>query len=353
MRNIKEKISSLWHKTRDNNLKELKSTNWIAELLKIFLTAIITGSFLFIIRKNSPGMFDGEKLKEYLKYSICNEIGINYNLENINLEIIFRCSTTGAFINDETIVAFGQYKNNSQEKIEGYPNRFIVLFEKTDKGFLNEFIGIEPKYVAKFIRVWESELTIPKTFYFLEQDIKDLDKDGDSEIIIKFKNNFADRMSQATMILDRNEENWHIVDIPFEDIFETETYNINDKSYTYIYDNNENYRLLINKFNMVNPKNKTEKNGIYFCAADSFMTNMDNIIDNRYCYLIKIATIGKNETVIGRSSAVYLSLLYDKGVLIKNNNWNNGKPLLVNSTDDFCINEHWGNQIDGMLFYTE
>ena len=62
---------------------EFKKTKWLLEFIKIFITALVTTTVLFVIRSNSKGELEGVELKEYLTYellSLANAIGKRYCL---------------------------------------------------------------------------------------------------------------------------------------------------------------------------------------------------------------------------------------------------------------------------------
>lgn len=330
-----------------NEYSEFKSTKWILEFAKIFVTALVTSIILFVIRNNSKGELDGIELKEHLTHLTCDAIGITYDLNNIDFNVLFDCTSDAILSDKKTLVSSGSYKTAKQTDEKNFCGRFIVLFERKNAGFINSFLGIAPRYEIKFLRVFESEGMLDNIFFFTDYLEKDIDGDGILELILFFQSNYATRIGKAAIVLTKMDNEWIVVDFPYDNVFEL----INDE---YFYTNDkDSFYLSIEETYLYDPLDINYKDTVYYISRGSDIHFVKDPIENSICFLIHISAQGYQEGAAVPGQSVYICLDYNKGTLCVNKHWNGGRPLIVKNGDmkNFDFSEYWGARIGELIFY--
>lgn len=123
-----------------NIFKNLEQIRWIQEIVKTFVIFCLSVTILFFVRKYSIGNYEGEKLQEYLK----KQINMNVGSENIDIQIIYN-NTFDILVDKKAIITFNKYITSENEKETN-----ISIFERTDKSFIDELLGLQPKYKLLF-----------------------------------------------------------------------------------------------------------------------------------------------------------------------------------------------------------
>lgn len=346
---LANKFKELAKDLAEGEYSEFKETKWIVEFAKIFITALVTSIILYVIRTNSKGELDGTELKEYLTNLTCNAIGISYDINNIDFNILFDCTSDTVLSDKKTLVASGSYKTTKQTE-EKFCGRFIALFERKKGGFFNSFIGITPQYEIKFLRILESEGMLDDVFFYKDHFEEDIDGDGILDLILFFQTNYATRSGEVAIMLTKIDNEWTVVDFPYDSIFE-----LTSGDYFYTSDNNSFY-LSIEEIYLYNPLEINCKDTVYYISRGSDIHFVINPIENNICFLIHIAAQGYQEGAALPGQCVYICLDYNKGVMRINEQWNRGKPFVVKNEDiksfDYSdYSDYWGVMIDGLFFY--
>ena len=328
---------------------EFKKTKWLLEFIKIFITALVTTTVLFVIRSNSKGELEGVELKEYLTYLTCDAIGITRNLENIDFNTPFDCLSESVLSDQKTLISCGSYRSSQEIKGTNYNGRFFALFERKDETFINSFLGTIPKYEIKYIRVYEAETLYDNIFYFTDYISEDIDENGTTELILFFRTNYADRTGETAVMLTKENNTWSMVKFPFEEIF---TYM--DDNYYYTSDVTEStYYLSIEKNHLYDPNSSDEEHSsiVYFLSRGSDIKLIRSPIEKNICFLINIAAQGNMEEVAFPSQDVYICLNYEGNNISVNKHWNGGIPLVVKDEEDFNPYDYFGTKIGNLVFY--
>lgn len=241
------------------------------------------------------------------------------------------------------LAAIGDYKsenytpNNSHKDYNG---RYIVLFERKKPNFIHYLTGVKPRYEIAFMRFIESDDILPSTIFDYDYIVGDYDKNGETDLIISLYSLMADRVLTTYIFLTKINNQWEIVELPFEKIF-----NKKDDSFFYS-DDTESYYLSIEDWLMFeSPYNKGVKNNdkIYSFSRGGDITVIDNRKNSKSGVLVRIVAIGYGESLLNPGQQVYVYFDYNKGELKLNESWNNGEPLVITGDDwkNFDVNKYW------------
>lgn len=330
-----------------NTIDDVIHTNWLSDIIKTLLITI--GSIIlcsYVLKNFSKGELQGEDLKEYLNQITCNALNIHYNAydnNNIQFDISLNYYSDTLLSENMVLAAIGDYKsenytpNNSHKDYNG---RYIVLFERKKPNFIHYLTGVKPRYEIAFMRFIESDDILPSTIFDYDYIVGDYDKNGETDLIISLYSLMADRVLTTYIFLTKINNQWEIVELPFEKIF-----NKKDDSFFYS-DDTESYYLSIEDWLMFeSPYNKGVKNNdkIYSFSRGGDITVIDNRKNSKSGVLVRIVAIGYGESLLNPGQQVYVYFDYNKGELKLNESWNNGEPLVITGDDwkNFDVNKYW------------
>ncbi|WP_097002697.1 hypothetical protein [Lacrimispora amygdalina] len=232
------------------------------------------------------------------------------------------------------------YSEFTTEKNKG---RVIALFERKNESLLNQIIGSSPAYDISYIRYFVDEYPDNNILYYTNIDIKDIDSDGNNDIFLSLQTNFATRITHSEILLTKKDGRWKMV-LPQPDLFEAEVEELNKKGYSLSYDT----------FVFKNPID--DKEDITFGLSHDggvYITNSPLSGGVDLCYEIS-ANDGTADSSLN-SHYVYIMFQLKNGELVKDDNWNGGKPLILKCGDDFMNNkdQYWGyTQETNLWFYS-
>ncbi|GEM_PF-3094577 len=356
IRNVTRKVSGYIR----NEMQELKSTRWTAELLKnlcIFMfSSIITTSILYGLRKQSSGEMTGDELEKYMCNKVMELCEKKLEAKNVKVEIPY----AGEFrhlSDSRVIVGYGSYNTKSTEK-EG---RVIVFFKKKEKSLINDILGIAPSYTisSAYFHAFEAEKDY-LNYVSLEND--DYDNDGKNEIMLQLRSNFADRIDNVYLLFAYYDNKWKLVENDTRQMLKLVSKSTKDKRGACIIDLDKNRQdgikkkvninLHIDKYEFTDVMNKTKKYDIYGLYNDGCLMQSKNPLTGgcEFSYKISYGISGSFDTGV-----LYMMQQFKKGKLSFENNWNNGYPMITDDKFDFEKNswKYWGydGNIDGNVFY--
>lgn len=330
----------------NNTIDDVIHTNWLADIIKTFVITVVSVLLCScVIKKFDKGELQGEELNEYLIQITCDALNIHYNEDNnnnIQFDISLNYNADTLLYENTVLVAVGDYKsenyipNNSYK----YNGRYISLFEREKPNFINYFIGVKPKYRIAFMRFIESDDILPSTIFESDYIVGDFDRNGVSDLIINLYSLMADRILITNILLTKIDNEWKMIDLPFEEIFTKE-----DDDFFYS-NGTESYYLSIEDwlmFESPSTKDNNNNNKIYSFSRGGEITVIDNLKNNKECFLVRIVALGYGESLLNPGQQIYVCFDYNKGELKLNEFWNNGKPLVVKGEDwkDLNVNEYW------------
>jgi len=125
-----------------------------------------------------------------------------------------------------SVVVFGTAKTSDHSLL-----RFIGIFQSSAPSLIDKLIGrqgfVEPTFVA-LIPAWNDDIALLDSVEF-----KDIDADGNKEILVSLKSNKADSIASGLIVLKKDEqENWRLFGIPsLEKIFQGELDSLSRQSH--------------------------------------------------------------------------------------------------------------------------
>ncbi len=354
IRNVTRKVSGY---TR-NEMQELKSTRWIAELLKnlciVMFSSIITTSILYGIRKQSSGEMTGDELEKYMCNKVIELCEKKLKATNVKVEIPY--SGEYEHLSDsKVIVSYGRYSTKSKE------GRVIVFFKKKEKNIFYNILGIEPSYSisSAYFNVSEAEKDYLNYVYL--QD-KDYDNDGKNEILLQLRSNYADRIDDVYLLFAYCNNRWQLVENDTGKMLNLVRKSTGEKKGACIYDLDKNkldgtkkkvnLLLKIDKYNFVDLMDRNKKYDIYGLFNNGYIMQSQNPLSSEceFCYRISYSVSNSF-----KKGVIYVMQRFKGGKLSFESNWNNGYPMITNDKFDFEKNswKYWGynGNVDGTIFY--
>lgn len=302
-----------------NIFKNLKQIKWIQEIVKTFVIFCLSVTILFFVRKYSIGNYEGEKLQEYLK----KQINMNVGSENIDIQIIYN-NTFDILVDKKAIITFNKYITSKNEK-----GTNISIFERKDKSFIDELLGLQPKY--KLLFCVDSD-----NFDYDFEDIRyeDWDNDGKYEFSIYSKMRYASRITNVCMIITKIQEKWQIIQpSKIQDI--DEKINL-DK---YIFDDKLNKESFYEVYGLYN-------NGVVYQLKNPFNSALE------VCYVITYDSYSEGDI---KRKYVYSMQQYKDNKFVIDHNWNMGATLILDEPMDFENEQekYWGIQVGNKIYYAK
>lgn len=329
----------------NNSKEEIKKTNWLTYLLFLIIGmligAILSSYILYIANNLSDGSKQGNELKELLKTNIAKEL--ETDTDDIQMNVLFQGKTEPLY-NEDIIVTCGMYKKGDGVSLgdnEQFNGRFIIIFEKKQRNFLNFLFSTEAEYIDTYAATCENKWFDNKIFYNTAFNLFDVDNNGSNELILGFTSNYADRVSECTVILSRNESGWNIL-IP----------NFNTSLNDVATQDNDVIGLLIDEFDIIENGNKKV---IYSFPYGGYLLWGENPIDKKRKACAKVALLKKDEDYTEEHEYAYFMYNYNETMLSEDTIWNQGKPLIskeIINEDDLFIEERWGHKVNNTVFYT-
>ncbi|WP_313341154.1 hypothetical protein [Lacrimispora sp.] len=304
--------------------EELRNTKWLAEFIKGAIVSVMTITILFCMRQYSPGNKSGAELEKYLKSKICasiKEISLN------DMKIVIPYSGSYESLSDSSVlVTYSKYTT------AGNRGRVIALFERENESLLNQIIGSAPAYDVSFIKFIEEDYPDDNILYYTGVDVRDIDSDGNSDIFLSLQTNYASRITRAHVLLTKKDGEWKLVS-PQPEVFSKEEAKIDAKGYSLYYDV---YDFKNPYDNIVERIYGLSHNGNVYVVENPLLGGVD------LCY-----EIGANDGTIGSSfntHYAYFMFQLVNGKLIKDDNWNGGEPLILESGSNFADykDSYWG-----------
>ncbi len=326
------KIIAFIQRDTKKGVKEIKKTNWTHSIFIIVLGLIvgfvITVSFQFVIQSNSNGSLKGNKLKEYL----ISELSSKLNIKNKMLQVDnFTTFKVDDMFNDDTIVICGNYSDNNLN------GRYVALFERREKTIFNYIFGTNPSYQMKGLLNYKSKFADKYFFYNPKINIRDIDMDGQNEIVLSYITNFANRQAQSIVLLNHCDSTWSVV-VPDLIKIQEEIKKIDH--------NIENIYMDTYKFEF---NNKPEN--IYLLSSNGFYYFDENPNSNKPILNVNITLLKKGESNIGKHDFVSIMYSIKDGEIIRNNVWNKGNPKIWSMEHPINISDGWGTSLDEVYFY--
>lgn len=318
-------------------VNEAKSKSITLIITTAAITYLISCLVLNIIHHFDVGIYYGSKLKKYLVQEISEELDIK-NLNNIELINIDK-----HFINnlekDEIITAVGTYRrdsiNEENDQVSVNYARFITIFEREGKGFVNFLFRTEPKY--KIIGAYKFDVLNERDLYFIGQNYYDFNEDGTKELYIDFQTNHGSDISTSTFILKRNKKTWDVI-TPELDNLENDSGVIEN-----------NYYISVFEYPIINILNGEESMG-YSISKPGGLDFVKNALFNHWNFAYTIPLSKKDNS---KAYAIVM-LRLDGTKLIRDNSWNSGKVIIDDGTSEFDIMDYLGSlQTDDIIFYSE
>ena len=299
--------------------RNINKINWFEEILKTFVIFCLSVLVLFSIRKNSVGSYEGDKLQEYLKNQINKSIGAAYT----DIQIIYN-NMYDVLADEKVIITFNKY--TMSDKKSGLN---ISLFERKEKGILEELLGLQPKY--KLVFCINSNYS---GYDFDEIQYEDWDKDGKYEFSIYYKARYASRITSICTMITKVQDTWQVI----------QPAKIDDKK--------QGGNFEICKFEDVICKGKSyEMYGIYNESMIYYLKNPLNFA-LEVCYVITSDDYDKGKRI---RKYMYSMQQYKNKEFVIDSNWNMGATLILNEAMDFENEQsnYWGIQYDGKIYYAE
>ena len=318
--------------------KPFKEVNWGVECVKALLTStvflLLSTLFVWIVLRNSPGEYSGERLESYLLKEIARDANVPYNKGSFALNKKLDSA-------EGRIVVCGDYCNNNQNV---WDSCFIYIFERAPKSFWNTLIGTAPRYKAVL------SLTSTESFYSISRfcclkcDYRDIDGDNYPEIEIFYQCHFADRVTNACVVLQRIGGQWTAIAPDFSDL---EAELMKEKI---------TCDVLVDEFHFSNPhKSDSDIITFYGQSHNGYIYEIENEIWGGYDWLYCItANDGTTGYLNSDKTVLVMERITNHGIF-RDPNWNKGDALYISAADidmEHDVSSRWGIQLDdGVIFY--
>ena len=332
-------------------VNNLQNINWLSEIAKVIIISILTTVVLFIIRRLSPGNYDGERLALYLDKCIENAAEI----ETIESRVLYN-GTYDVLSDNKAIFVYSRESSQISDR-GGELKVCISVFERRESGILDDFFGILPSYKLKSCHVCNAGYGVLEYEGF---EWYDLDNDGKLEYSLKTTSRFASRISHEWILLDRVNGEWKIIS-PDALKLTTETGEFIERNavisgcdpYGLEHTSTEdNVYLKIEVFRFEDVLKQDAWIDIMGVGNEGTIYFLSNPINSAFeiCYQIKC-----EYDEIGKEAYLYCMQQYSNNRLFTDPNWNLGKPLVTNQELDFHneYGNYWGLQVAGTIFYAD
>lgn len=208
--------------------------------------------------------------------------------------------------------------------------------------FWNELFSTKARYEIVSLQVSDDDHLF-STLNCKTCSFEDLNCDGSDEIHIQYLSNFADRSSVADVFLFRNDTGWDMITPDFS--------GVEDEIASQIH---ENGFAMLEMFEFHEPDRPETGTTIYSLAMYGSTYQVENPIWGGYDCLYLIAVNNNTSIMATDHCALVMMRFTDNHRLVRDPNWNGGN-VYVDSCENFdlsdVIDEKWGYQVDGMIFY--
>ncbi|MEE1327782.1 MAG: hypothetical protein UHS47_04475 [Oscillospiraceae bacterium] len=335
----------LFCKRNGKYLKKEEKIHWSSELRISFSTSILfllfTTFVVWMVHNISPGRFVGEDLDRYFKQKLVQELNSSISESEIIIEQREVAIASDAVIED-TVIVCGAFDPKSDGLQAG---RFISIWERGSLGFWNELFETETSYDLVFLRISEEACYNQSTLMCAECAFEDLNDDGLNDVRVKYNTRFADRESTANVFLLRNNHGWDMVSPDFSNIEREILAQIDQQGI-----------VMIDKFSFIDPKCSNNQQYVYSLAMYGKIYVIENPLWGKHDYLYYIAVNNGTALLKTDHCALVMMRFTSDHKLVRDPNWNNGQVYVASTVDfDFrsFTDEHWGIQIDDIVYYGE
>ena len=305
-----------------NNTNEIKKINWISEIIKAIVIFGISTIVLFEIRKLSPGSYEEEKLKLYLQKEIENTL----KEENAKITVskFLRKETYEPLSESDVMLMYCEYELPTSEC-----GRAIVLFERRNKNIWYELIGAIPPYYISFIRKISIAGMPSETFYYVDNEVEDIDFDGKKEILLSMQSNTATKIIHVELLLSKESNEWKIITPSLEIMDKVKVKAKEEKLYTYYAD-----------YELVDPRNSLQKDIVYGIPDDGEVYITKNPFSEEIDLCFELPANDENDN----GYYIYTMMKLVKGELKIDDNWNGGELLILRKGENFLERKdlYWG-----------
>ena len=342
---IKKKVRSNISKTLQkkpnsmlqNLIKETRSVliNKRGKILYAIFGFICGLLFSVVVFYCSSGYKSGSELERFLKAKVISAYETQTKSQIVDekseISIRDRINPYG----EDVIVIAGYLKSASSVV---WDIRYVAVFEKNDLTVIDNMLKRPSGYILSasfFINSIETnEILIP-----IDGKIEDLNDDGAKEIFINFHTTWADRESLATIMIDKDDEQWRIATIPNVEEILNEAYTDDIRSIFYDVFNFSDITFA--------PIVSLSDQAYYWYFVDNGIIKL----------FVRAIDFDEENSIYDARASYYFLFSHQNGVFVQDSNWNLGLPLIVEADSNLSVDQIYESgiyaQMQGTAFFYE
>ena len=123
-------------------------------IIPLIIGSLFTISIQYVAQKYSNANLIGNELQEHLQKQLYNKL--NTNNDNLKIELI-SSGKVEALNNSDIIIACGMFRSKNFFNISDYTGRYIAIFEKDHKKFINYVFNTETAFKIVYLLQFEEK----------------------------------------------------------------------------------------------------------------------------------------------------------------------------------------------------
>lgn len=324
-----------WREQKKELKKDLKKTHWPYFIITTVLAAVLLVPFSALVsfltnRESQPSV-------QTLSNMIASEFKID--LHDVDLNVLH---------SDEIIIAYGQYITGEKGE-DFYDGRGVFVFEQAKPNYIDTLFGRGGAYKLTYYIRCDSLSTSIDTLYLTQFNIDNINRINYDEFILSLHTKLADRGSDLSLILTRDDGDWKIVNFNYEEIEEVIKQTDPHFEWAYV---------------TVFPFWDNDENVICLYSLDMYGTQgfSPNIMRDSAAGLVGISYSCGEATLDPHKVALIMCKFdsADQSKLVVDRIWNNGKAVIIGEEDipdsidyyrQFFEPEMWAWKVENGIIY--